>query len=373
MFRRYWNVGLLAGIPLRLDLSWFVLIALITWGLDRFYLIQSLPVLASPLRLLLALLIALLFGATVLAHELAHAAAARAAAPVRVASDAEPVRWWSHAGAGSGASGAGVAHLTGGSRNDDYAGPAVWGFVPADDAAGGSRGCSPRVLQIACISLGLLNLLPALPLDGGQAFKAVLWYLFGSRHAATRWAARVGQWIGTGLTVGALMVWFTRDAREWLWIALVGLFVESGARGAQRQASVMRALEGQVAADVMLRGCIPLDPTLTLDALDDALARRSVPCLIVGGGGRICGLLTQRRLRRVPRSRWSTTTLAAAMLPLSEVLQAQPELALDRVLERMEENHLEEMPVVRDGLLLGVVERHEISRLIESRLALGFE
>jgi CBS domain-containing protein len=59
------------------------------------------------------------------------------------------------------------------------------------------------------------------------------------------------------------------------------------------------------------------------------------------------------------------------MLPLSDEMRAEPELGLDRVLERMEEYRLEEMPVMRDGVLLGVVERHEISRLIESRMAPG--
>ncbi|MHB1317449.1 MAG: CBS domain-containing protein, partial [Anaerolineae bacterium] len=58
-------------------------------------------------------------------------------------------------------------------------------------------------------------------------------------------------------------------------------------------------------------------------------------------------------------------------LPLTDDIRAEPELALDRALERMEEYRLEELPVMRDGALLGVVERHEISRLIESRMAPG--
>ncbi|MFO7698004.1 MAG: site-2 protease family protein [Anaerolineae bacterium] len=371
MSRRYLNVGAFAGVPVRLDVSWFVLITLITWALPRLYLTQALPLSAQAYSWVVALLVALLFGGTVLLHELAHATAARA---VHL-----KVKQITLTLFGGGVSLAENRQYPGQELLISLAGPSttivsglLFGLVYHASSPGLMVVAAPaRVLQVTCIVLGIFNLLPALPLDGGQALKAVLWYLGGDQHAAARWAARIGQWLGTVLTVGSLMLWFTRDAREWIWVALVGLLVESGARGALRQADVRRALDGRVAADVMLRGCVPLEPTLTLEALDDALARRRVPCLVVGDGDAVYGILTPRLLRKVPRPQWPSTTLAAAMLPLSDEMRAEPELGLDRVLERMEEYRLEEMPVMRDGVLLGVVERHEISRLIESRMAPG--
>lgn len=371
MLRRYLNVGVFSGVPVRLDVSWFALVALITWALPRFYLTQALPLSAQPFGAFVALLVALVFGGVVLLHELAHAAAARILHL--------KVKQVTLTLVGGGVTLAENRQNPGQELAISLAGPSttiaaglLFGFVYRVTNPGLPVVSAPaRALQLICIVLGLFNLLPALPLDGGQALKAVLWYLSGDQHSAARWAARIGQWIGTAVVVGSLMMWFTRDAREWIWVALVGLLVESGARGAMRQAGVRRALEGQVAADVMLRGCVPLEPNLTLADLDEALARRSVPCLVVGDGAEVHGLLTPRLLRRIPRSRWSRTTLDAAMLPLTDDIRAEPELALDRVLERMEEYHLEELPVMRDGALLGVVERHEISRLIESRMASG--
>ena len=166
-------------------------------------------------------------------------------------------------------------------------------------------------------------------------------------------------------------MWLVRDIREWVWVAIVGLSVEGGSRTAQRRASAQRALEGQVAADAMLRGCVPLDPILTLAALDDVLAQHSVPCLIVGDERCVYGMLSERRLRRVPREQWAETTLESVMLPLTDRNKVPPEMPLARVLQRMAEQNLEELPVMRGGTLLGVVERHEIMRLIESRIALG--
>lgn len=371
MSRRYLNVGVFAGVPARLDASWFVLIALLTWALPRLYLTRALPFSAQRYGWVVALLVALVFGGVVLVHEIAHAVAARA---VHL-----KVKQITLTLVGGGVTLAESRQHPGQELAISLAGPAttvaaglLFGLVYRVSNPSLMVVAAPaRALQVICIGLGLFNLVPALPLDGGQALKSVLWYLSGDQHAAARWAARIGQWIGTVITVGSLMMWFTRDAREYIWVALVGLLVESGARGAMRQADVRRALEGQVAADVMLRGCMPLEPSLTLAALDEALARRSVPCLVVGDGVEVHGLLTPRLLRKVPRPRWSTTTLAAAMLPMTDDLRAEPELALERVLERMEEYHLEELPVMRDGALLGIVERHEISRLIESRLAPG--
>jgi Zn-dependent protease len=371
MFRRYLNVGSVFDVPVRLDAGWFLLVAWMVWALPRFYLEHALPPAAVPYRWAIALLVALLFTGVVVFHELAHAAVARAAhlPPQRI----------TIALFGGALSLLDETNRPGQELAISLAGPATtllaglfWGLVYHLAYPAWMLLAAPaRALQVICLVLGLFNLLPALPLDGGQALKAILWFLSGDRHAATRWAARFGQYIGTVLTVGSLVMWLRQDAREWVWVTIVGLLVEGGARLAQRQASTQRALEGQVAADAMLRGCVPLDSSLTLDALDDALALRSVPCLIVGDDKVVTGLLTPRRLRKVPRSRRASTTLSEVMLPLNEANQAQPELSLVKVLGRMADQGIEEMPVIRDGALLGVVEHHEIVRLIQTRIGLS--
>jgi len=222
-------------------------------------------------------------------------------------------------------------------------------------------------LQLACIGLGLFNLFPALPLDGGQALRAVLWALSRDRHTAGFWAARIGQWAGSAMTIVGLMGYLSRDANQWIWLAVVGLLVEGGARAAYRQVGVERAIEGHVAADVMVRGCVPLSPDLTLDQLDGALARRSVPCLVVGDERGVYGMLTGSRIRRVRRSRRGRTTLMQVLLPIAEQHRVSPEMPLREVLERMFDSGLQELPVMRDGAMLGIAVHHEIVRLIESR------
>ncbi len=371
MSRRFVSLGAIAGIPLRLDLTWFLLIAGLVWALPRVYLQEALPPDALPFRWLVALLIALIFAAAVLLHELAHAAAARA---VHLSIQHITLSLF-----GGGLSLLEERDTPGQELLISLAGPGATllvGFV----FLGIYRLSNPvlpviavaaHALSFMCVALGAFNLLPALPLDGGQALSALFWFLSGDRNGATRWAARIGQFIGTALTIAGLGIWLTRDIREWVWVAIVGLSVEGGSRTAQRRASAQRALEGQVAADAMLRGCVPLDPKLTLSALDDVMAEHSVPCLIVGDERGVCGMLSERSLRRVRPERWASTTLESVMVPLTEQNKVPPEMPLARVLQRMAEQNLEELPVMRGETLLGVVERHEIIRLIESRIALG--
>jgi Zn-dependent protease len=216
MLRRYLNVGSIVDVPVRLDTGWFLLVAWMVWALPRFYLANALPPSAVPYRWAIALLVALLFTGVVLLHELAHAAAARAAhlPPQRITialfggalSLLEETKhpWQELAISLSGPATTLLAGL-------------FWGLVYHLAYPAWMLLAAPaRALQVICLLLGLFNLLPALPLDGGHALKAVLWFLAGDRHSATRWAARIGQYIGTALTVGSLVMWLRQGAHGWL-------------------------------------------------------------------------------------------------------------------------------------------------------------
>jgi len=370
MQRLYLKIGPVAGVPVWVHVGWLPLAGVTAWLASSYYVSVGLVGAAGPLHWLVGLSVAVLFVGMVLLHELSHAWVARSLGlPLRRVTltltggalklddhDETPGAVFLIALAGP-ASTLGVALLCG----------LVYRFA-------GTRwpvlSLSAHALRAIALTLGLLNLLPALPLDGGQALRAAVWFLSGDGFAATVWAARLGRWVGSAMTIVGLFMWLARDVREWAWLAAVGLLAEGSARAAYRNAQVRQALEGLAAVDVMLRHCVPLDPSLTLDALDSHLAERQVPCLIVGDQQGVYGILTPRRLRRVSRRKRSCTTLSEVMLPLSEAAAITPETPLVQVLERLGELGVEELPVMRDGRLLGVVERHEIMRLIQGQTSL---
>ncbi|MGI6367696.1 MAG: CBS domain-containing protein [Anaerolineae bacterium] len=365
------SLGRLSGVPVRLDVTWFLLAGGLVWALPRLFLQSLLPDASLALLRAAAVVIALLFGLVVLIHELAHALAARArhlnplhitlslaGGGLSLAEDhASPLDQLSIALAGP------LSTL--------IMGAVFAGFWRVLEPFAPVMGAIARTMALVCLTLGGLNLLPALPLDGGKALSAGFWALGVDPLSADRWAGLFGRWAGLLMTLFGILMWFNTGVREWVWVAVIGILVEGGAHTALRRQGVLRALQGRTAADVMVRGCVPLPSSLTLDQLDSALAQRSVPCLLVGDERGLAGLLRVSRLRRVRPEAWPATTLQEVMLPLDDQLQVPPELPLARVLHRLTELGLDEIPVMRDGALLGVVTRQAVHRLIETSLAMG--
>lgn len=80
------------------------------------------------------------------------------------------------------------------------------------------------------LSLGLFNLVPGYPLDGGRLLRAGIWGMTGNHHRATQIAARAGQGVGTAMVLGgvSLAVWL--EPLDGVWLAVVGIFLFSIAR-----------------------------------------------------------------------------------------------------------------------------------------------
>ena len=223
------------GIPITVDLSWFLVFALVLWSLSRGYLPELRPD-APPLHLWVAgTITALLFFGSVLAHELSHSLVARALG-VEVVGITLFVF-------------GGVSTLRG-DPGDPWteikvasAGPlmslilAAWFFSffwmaqgagPESSLAGTALG----YLSGANVVLAVFNLVPGFPLDGGRILRAVWWLRTGSAARATRLATRCGEGIGLALVAwGAYRVVRHGDFGG-LWMGLIGLFLRSAARTA---------------------------------------------------------------------------------------------------------------------------------------------
>ncbi|HUL71927.1 MAG TPA: site-2 protease family protein [Vicinamibacterales bacterium] len=370
------SLGRIAGIPIRLHYSWLIIAALITLSLAAHFR-ETNPAWGPGVIWPSAVVTALLFFATLLAHELSHALVARSRGlPVRSitlfalggiaqiekdAGSAKTEFWMGIAGP--------IASLVIGFACISIASAAGWTIE------GGGAGPPAAILGwLGSINvvLALFNLIPGYPLDGGRVLRAILWGVSGDADRATRQAAAAGQAVAIILILIGLLQFFGGAGFGGLWLAFIGWFLLDAARAGYADVALTAALRGVRAGDVMARDCDTVAGNTALDAFADLLLRTGRRCFIVTGvSGEVLGLITPQDVRRVDRSRWPTSHVKDAMRPLQSLKTVTPATPVTDALATMSREDVNQLPVLDDGRLVGIVTRTHVLRLIQTRAELN--
>lgn len=363
-----WRLGRLLGVEIRIDASWLIIAFLLTWSLADHYFPMAHAGWAPGVYWLMALLTSVLFFGSVLGHELAHSAVSRAyGMPVR------DITLFIFGGA---------AHIEREPRRAReellmaLAGPA------ASLAAGGlfgalwlvSRGTIAPLHALAGwlawmnVALGLFNLIPGFPLDGGRVFRAIVWSITGNARQSARVAAGVGQMVAYGFIIWGVLAIFGGNWANGLWIAFIGWFLSSAAADSRRALAVEDLLAGHTVREAMLTDCPRVSRRLTLDVVvEGTLVPSGRHCFPVVDEDRVEGLLTHARIDEVPRQRWKTTRVEDVMIPWTEVTPVGLDDELAGVVERMSAEGANQLPVVDDGRFVGMVASDSLLNFIRTR------
>lgn len=368
------QVGRVFGVPLRMHWSVPVLVVLLAYGLGRETLPAWVPGLSGTLYTVAAAAGAVLLMASLLAHEVAHAATAR-----REHLSVEDVTLWAMGGMTrmGRPSSAGVAFLvavSGPVTSLVIGGAALGAGIGVDAAASHSL---PGALLIwlgwANLLLGVFNLLPAAPLDGGRVLQALLWWRTGDRDRADRVAGRGGQVLGF-FFVAAGWLAFARGAPSGLWLALVGVFMALTAGAERQRAVISAALRGVRLGDAMSAPVVTAPDWLPVDRFIDevAVASRHSTLPLVDFDGRLSGVLQLRRLTSVPAERRADVRVRDIAVPLSQTATGTPDEFVNDALERLRPGAGGVHVIVVDGgRPVGIVTGSDISRLVQNRRIAG--
>jgi Zn-dependent protease len=216
------------------------------------------------------------------------------------------------------------------------------------------------------VLLGVFNLLPAAPLDGGRVLEAAMWWRTGDRDRAQRAAGRSGQIVGMVLVAVGWLA-FLRGVGGGLWLAVIGLFIAFTAAAERRRAELGAALRGVRVAEAMTAPVVTGPDWLTVDRFlsDVAVHVRHSVLPLVDFEGRPSGVVQLRRLAAVPSGRRETVRVRDVAAPLSRCTLAAPDELLDSVLDRLGSEG--GLPVlVMDGSRLdGIITAHDIGRLAQ--------
>jgi Zn-dependent protease/CBS domain-containing protein len=359
-------VGRPFGVPVDVTPAWFLVAALITWGFGE-TVERTVPGL-GPWRYAVSLAFAVLLYLSVLVHELSHTFfALRSGLPVRrislhvlggVSEIERP--------AATPAREAGIA----------LAGPLVSlllagaGFLVAEATEPGTVArLLARALMLSNLLVGLFNLLPGLPLDGGRALSAAVWRATGRRHTGTvaaGWAGRVL----SGLVLSA--PFFVAQLRhepvslvDVAWGALLGTFLWVGASQAILQGGVQGRLPG-VTARGLTRRAIPVRPDLPVgEALRRAHLAGARGLVVVDGSGGPIGLVAEHQVRAVPAPRQPWVTVGDLSRRLSSELTLRADLAGEELVTAMTSHPASEYLVVEaNGDVYGMLSAADVERAL---------
>jgi CBS domain-containing protein len=219
--------------------------------------------------------------------------------------------------------------------------------------------------------LALFNMIPGYPLDGGRVLRAVIWWTNKNAVRATELAARVGQVIAFLFIFFGLYQFFVGKNFGGLWIAFIGWFLLDASRSSYMQTEFMEVLRGRKVADLMDRDCPAVEAHLSVeDFVNQYLLSSGRRCFVVVQDGRLVGLITPNEVKHVERERWNQTSTQSVMRPLSQLRTVTPETPVVQALEMMGREDLNQLPVVSEGQLQGILSRGNIMGFLRTHAEL---
>lgn len=364
------KLGRIFGIEISIDPSWLVIFFLFGWSFYAQF--EAAFADASRLQLLVtAGVTALAFFGSVLLHEVSHSVMAR-----RLGIPVEGITLFLFGGVSK-------LKMEAPRPRDEFL-VAVVGPLTSIAIAGvfwavvnlGDGFLSPLALQAVGslgwlnLLLGVFNLLPGFPLDGGRVLRSVLWARSGSLVKATRGAARVGTFIAMALIAIGLFAVFGGDLGG-LWTAAIGWFLMQSSAAAAQQVMIRSALEDVTAQDLMSPDpvSIPFETTIS-EAVDDFFLRYDHSAFPVVSDDRT-GLLTLRAVRQIPRDYWDVRQVWSAMTDLADAATVGPRAPMNDVLARLQEDAEGRVLVVDEGRIVGIITSRDVARWVRRSRELG--
>jgi Zn-dependent protease/CBS domain-containing protein len=357
MFTKRILIGNLLGIPVYIDLSWFVVALLITWSLATSLFPSQYKGLDTSVYWFMGSAGAIGLFLSILAHELGHSVVAQ--------QFSVPIRGITLFLFG------GVAELT---REPPSAWAEFWVAIagPAVSAVLalsflGLSAVATLFLPVPVTGVlyylgwvnGLVvvfNLIPAFPLDGGRVLRSLIWSWRGDLRRATRITATLGTAFGTFLILMGVLTLLQGGLIPGIWSVMIGIFLRNGAQMSYQQAMIRRALEGEAISRFMTTAVIGVPPSLTIQQfVDDYLLRfhhKLYPVLV---DTQLLGAITSRDVQRVPRTDWQTHTVGQLLQPFTAENTISPEADAMAALARMNREQQSRLLVVRDGQLVGML------------------
>jgi Zn-dependent protease len=362
------RVGKLFGINISVHWTWFFIFFLVTWTfatgvLDEFYSDWT-----DGRRWTVAVAISLIFFLSILLHEISHSLVAR-----HYGIPVSGITLFVFGG---------VSNMT---REPENSKQEFWiaivgpftsfamgilfaiGYVVLSQVEDGAAAVSANLAAIN-MAIGIFNLLPGFPLDGGRVLRSAFWAKRRNLVEATRSASNIGMIVAYGIMAVGILSFFFVSPITGVWLFLIGMFLRSASVESYEQVFLDVVLRGVPASSVAKQDYVTVSPDLLLaDLVEDYVLAGDGRCFPVVVEGELLGLVTLSDVRKVPREDWKTTSVYRAMTPLAELHSVTMRDDLPKVLAEMAAGDFNQVPLLEGKTLLGLIHRADVIRYIQVR------
>ncbi len=239
-----------------------------------------------------------------------------------------------------------------------------FGLRFVDDGAAAIFG----TLAVLNLLIGLFNLIPGFPLDGGRVMRSAFWAKRHSLVSATRAASNISMFVAYGMMAGGIAMFFTASIVSGIWLLLIGIFLRVASSESYQQVFLDIVLRDVPASSVARQDYVAAPPDMMLTELveENVLAGYG-RCFPVVVGDELIGLVTLRDVRAVPREQWGTTSVFRVMTPFADLRCVTLLADLPAVLSLMAAAEVNQIPLIEGRTLLGLIHRSDVIRYIQTR------
>ena len=361
------------GIQIILDYSWFIVFGLLLWSLSAGYFPLVYPGQTTQTYWMTGGLAALLFFISVITHELSHSFMA-----IRSGIKIPEITLFIFGGMARLSEEAGdpktefkiaiVGPLT------SFALALVFRLIQ-----NALLGDQPSIivemfgyLVWINIALGIFNLIPGFPLDGGRVFRAFWWWKTGSMIKATRLASDIGKGFAVVLMILGGVQIFSGALIGGLWLIFIGMFLRGMAEAGYQELVLTKSLEGTRVQDVMIRDVVTAPFDLPLRQLiADYFLRYGYRGFPVTADGKVLGVISLANVKDLSSQEQAEKKVEQVMAPVNGAMTISPETPLAEALKKMSHDNVARLLVMRGDQMMGMITQTGLLRFLEIKRALA--
>jgi Zn-dependent protease len=362
------RIGKLFGLSVSVHWTWFFFLFLLTWTFATGVLDQFYDDWADGRRWTVAAAITLVFFLSIYLHELSHVLVAR-----RLGIHVSSITLFVFGGVSS------LSHEPRDSRQEFWiavVGPFTSfglsvlftaGFFAlrlVDDGAAAICG----TLAVLNLLIGLFNVIPGFPLDGGRVMRSAFWAKRHSLVGATRAASNISMFVAYGMMAGGVFMFFTESVVSGVWLLLIGIFLRAASVETYEQVFMDVVLRGVPASSVARQDYVTVPPDMMLaELVEENVLAGYGRCFPVVVSDELIGLITLHDVRSIPRDEWESTSVYRAMTGFDDLHTVTLLDDLPAVLSMMAAADINQVPLMDGHTLLGLIHRADVIRYIQTR------